>query len=158
MKTAFKWFDIFLNLLLATVLFLGIFASAVIFIPGLSNFNNNLPPNSSAFLGAIIMFLLFISFIFGLLYIIIGVSLLIVNWKLKNEERYRFGKRIFLKGIIRGVLALVFFFLISLALSFFGVSGPDISMPNISNQNPDTYTSPSPIPSSSSNLTLTPSQ
>lgn len=129
MKTAFKWFDSFLSLLVVgPLIIVASFVGLFIFI---TNSNADSSQNYDGIIGAAFEFILLISFLFALLYVLIGISLLIINWKVKNKEKFNLGKSFLIKGIVRCILTFVLFFLLSLALSFFGTSTNTLTLPRV---------------------------
>jgi hypothetical protein len=125
MKTAYKWFDYFLKwLFIGTFVFIVLSGFVLFFLNlqestmGIAEYYHQYNTITGV-LGTILPLLCLISFIFGVIYIFIGIILFIVNKGKKNKEHSDLAKRILFKGILRSVSGFVLFFIVSYALFFF---------------------------------------
>lgn len=125
MQKFYKLFDYFFNAIPVSV----VLTCALIVVLGMSgyNFPSTFFENITATISVALLFLL----IFGLLSVLIGLILLILNWKKKNAKQFSSGKRMIVKGIVRSVVAVVLLVLLSFAESYFGLALPGTHMPKI---------------------------
>jgi hypothetical protein len=130
MKTFYKWFDYFLTLLFVS----SIVATGVVIYIAVKLYNSGWGQyvNKEGFILAI---LLLTSFIFGLLYIIVGIILLIIKRGKQNADKRSVAKRLIFRGTLRSCLAFVVFFILSLALSFFGLKFERTHLPVLGDPN-----------------------
>jgi hypothetical protein len=121
MKAFYKWFDIFLNLLLL----IPIFSFTLLPYIAENNTSYGMLFDNLEFLFSL---LIFISVFFSLIYILLGISLLLVNLKKEKKKKNPEAKIILLKGIIRLIIPYIFFYLGS-ALGLFGLALSGSRMP-----------------------------
>src|SRR5579862_7176927 len=135
MKSAYKWFDIVLN----AVLIGPIIASLPILYFWINSQNGINNQRYEALLSyntkiAYINGFLILSLFLGLFYSLIGIILLSLTSKRKNKTTVNNAKRMIIKGIIRALVAYIFFFILSLIFSYFGLSMPTcLCLPTIPN-------------------------
>ena len=130
MKAFYKWFDFLLNwLFIGTLVFIVLSGVSLFFFSlqqshiGIAEYYQQYN-NIAGVLGKIVPMLCLVSFLFGVIYIVIGIILLIVNRGKKNAENVGLARSILFKGILRSVLIFIFFYIVSFALFYFGPSLP----------------------------------
>jgi hypothetical protein len=125
MNTFFRRFNIFLTILLILSIIIAILFLLYFLMHGGVGNNDTL----SGIIGKVSTILFLFIFILGFISLVAGVILGVVGKKKKDKESTSFAKRMIIHGIIKCIVSFVLFFVISLALSFFGLdlsSGPGL--------------------------------
>lgn len=137
MKAFYKRFDFLLNwLLVGTILFTPLSFVVLSYLArqytGIENLSST---NIVGVFGSVITILSLISFLFAVIYFITGIVFLVIGARKKKKNDFSLGKEMLLKGFVRGIIAFFNFFIVSLVLSFFGLSAGNLTISAVSDQN-----------------------
>lgn len=113
MRTFYRWFDIFLNILLVCPVIL------FFIMPYLAQHSTSYNASFER-IDMYLSVLLFISIVTSVLYLLLGIILFLINSKKKNNNKIIIARELVLKGLIRFAIPYILLH-IGLAFGFYGV-------------------------------------
>lgn len=125
MKASYRWFNFLFNWLTAAAVALSILLIFSLFYPDL----HKVLGDTGNVIGTVVAVVLEVVFISRIINILVGIVLIFRGIKNKKKEPVAYGKRMVIRSTVIAIMIVILFFIVSLALSFYGFSTDHLELP-----------------------------